>query len=641
MRTSPLTRFWLPATLGACLCGSARADSLRLLVQPGYVPASPVLVRVEALDAGGLRNRDLWDAEVTLGVNQPTVTLSTNRLQLKNGLGSALLTIGGDGDFELVASLGDLRVSRLLRNWSAEPALTIGGSLPVGNVVWSGLVRVTNDVTVPAGGTLTLQPGTLVLLDGVASGTTAPDLVINGALQSLGTEDKPVTITCVSPTLRWGQIRHVNAQPSLYRHTSISRGGRAAGEGHTGTAPVLRVTNSRITFEHCSLTDCADANGLPGKIAQASGAVLMLDDCLLARARMGPEVASTEIVCSNTWFMEMRGPDDADGIYIHTQDAGQLALLSGCVLAGGDDDGLDTLGSDVTVQDCIIRDWTNPAEDAKGISVFHGTTTVHRTLIANCFVGISAKSSGPHARVNLLGSTVTGITRGIAAAYKANATVGNILFQVTNCIVRSPDAVYTDFGPTNFALGYCNLSEPWPGPGNFTADPLFVDAGTNYHLRLESPCLDAGDPTAPPDPDGTRADVGAFPYPQDRDSDGDGVPDGWERANGTNPHLSDAAEDSDQDGMNNMAEYQAGTSPTNAASALRLTALPALAPGELVLAFEAVSNRAYAIEATPALDSGTWTNWRQVPPSPTNQFVVTPVGGSEGSQFYRLRVGLP
>jgi hypothetical protein len=371
---------------------------------------------------------------------------------------------------------------------------------------------VTSDVTVPVGGTLMIQPGTLVLVAGVSSGTTAPDLVVNGSLQSLGTESEPVTITCATAGHRWGQIRHVSAQPSLYRHTNITRGGRAAGEGHTGTGPVIRAGDSQITFAHCSLTDHADPNGLPGKIMYATGSVLAFTDCLLARSRMGPEVAGSAIVCSNTWLMEMRGPDDSDGIYIHTQSPGQIALLTGCVLAGGDDDGLDTLGSEVTVEDCIIRDWTNPSEDAKGISGFHGEITVRRSAIVNCFVGVSAKSSGPPARVNLFNSTITGITRGIAASSKDNATVGNILFQVTNCIVRSADAVYTDFGVTNFNLGYCNLSETWPGAGNFTSDPLFVDAGTNFHLQAASPCIDAGDPASPPDPDGTRTDVGAFAF---------------------------------------------------------------------------------------------------------------------------------
>jgi len=497
------------------LAGSLRADSLRLLVQPGYLPSIPVLVRVELLNADGDKFRDVWDAEAVLSADVPGVNLSTNRVSLKNGLGSVLVTFNGGSNFNLSASLEILQTTRPLTDLSTATVTSIGGTLPASNVTWSGVLLITNDVTVPMGGTLTIQPGTLVLINGVSSGTTAPDIFVNGALQSLGTESDPVTITCASPTQRWGQIRHSTAQASLYRYTTITRGGRAAGEGHTGTGPIIRASNSQITFEHCSLTDHADPNGLPGKVMYATGCVLAFDDCLLARSRMGPEVASSAVVCSNTWLMEMRGPDDSDGIYIHTQSPGQVALLTGCVIAGGDDDGLDTLGSDVTVEHCIIRDWINPSEDAKGISGFHGEITVRRSTIVNCFVGVSAKSSGPHARVNLLNSTVTGITRGIAASYKDNATVGNILFQVTNSIVRSPDAVYTDFGTTNFNIGYCNLSESWPGIGNFTTDPLFVDSITNFHLQAASPCLDAGDPTSPLDVDGTRADVGAYAFQQD------------------------------------------------------------------------------------------------------------------------------
>jgi predicted outer membrane repeat protein len=51
--------------------------------------------------------------------------------------------------------------------------------------------------------------------------------------------------------------------------------------------------------------------------------------------------------------------------------------------------------------------------------------------------------------------------------------------------------------------------------GNFSADPMFVDSSADdYHLMEGSPCVDAGDPALPLDPDQTIADVGAYYYHQ-------------------------------------------------------------------------------------------------------------------------------
>jgi len=68
-------------------------------------------------------------------------------------------------------------------------------------------------------------------------------------------------------------------------------------------------------------------------------------------------------------------------------------------------------------------------------------------------------------------------------------------------------------GIENVEATYSDFEDNFAGEGNISEDPLFVDPDNgDFHLTVDSPCIDAGDPEAPDDPDGSRADMGAFPY---------------------------------------------------------------------------------------------------------------------------------
>jgi len=59
---------------------------------------------------------------------------------------------------------------------------------------------------------------------------------------------------------------------------------------------------------------------------------------------------------------------------------------------------------------------------------------------------------------------------------------------------------------------YADYDMAW-GAGNIDTDPAFADVGNgNYNLTITSRCLNAANPEAANDPDGTRADMGAFPF---------------------------------------------------------------------------------------------------------------------------------
>jgi len=518
-----------PPRLFAGFTSISPDHTLKLWVQNGYLPSIPVFVRVELLNAFGERDWAVWDIDATLSVDQPGVTLSTNRITLHNGLGSVLVLFSGGGDFNLTATVSSFQATRPLQSLQNVPQTTIGGTLPGNAALWSGVVRVTNDVTVPVGHTLTIQSNTLVLIDGVASGTTANDIFVSGTISSEGTEQYPVTITCSAANLNWGQIRHNNAQPSRYQYTTIVKGGRGPGEGHTGTASLIRPSNSTLTFYNCNIGDVTAAGVTIGKIMQTfATSDLTFDNCVLTRARSGPEIEGSALLLTNSFILDISGPDDADGIYLHTQSAGQQIRITHTVIAYGDDDGIDTLGPTLAIDNTIVRNYCD-----KGLSVLDGRIDMDRTLLADDTHGVSAKSQSENTRIpiNISRSTIAVATNGIAVINKSGPTNTLGVYRVTNSIIRAFWSVVTDYSPTNFLLGRCNVTGSFSGKGNTPAAnaalgqivlagpgmttnfPLFVDQlADDYHLQPYSPCIDAGDPTSALDPDGSVIDLGFYPF---------------------------------------------------------------------------------------------------------------------------------
>ena len=108
-----------------------------------------------------------------------------------------------------------------------------------------------------------------------------------------------------------------------------------------------------------------------------------------------------------------------------------------------------------------------------------------------------------------------------------------------------------------------------------------------------------------------------------------------ELANGTNPHAKDAQADPDADGMTNLDEYWAGTSPTNAASALRFNSVMQ-AGSDLVFSFTAVSNRGYTIQYQSGSGGGDWQKWLDIGASVSNWTLWLTNTMQATSRFYRL-----
>jgi len=103
--------------------------------------------------------------------------------------------------------------------------------------------------------------------------------------------------------------------------------------------------------------------------------------------------------------------------------------------------------------------------------------------------------------------TITGNEDGVSAGAIWGSTV-----QVRDSIVFGNG---DDLFGTGLVVSHCDVGDgDFAGTnGNFSADPRFwaPELG-DYRVAPGSPCIDAGDPSGPLDPDGSLGDVGAFVY---------------------------------------------------------------------------------------------------------------------------------
>jgi hypothetical protein len=119
------------------------------------------------------------------------------------------------------------------------------------------------------------------------------------------------------------------------------------------------------------------------------------------------------------------------------------------------------------------------------------------------------------------------------------------------------------------------------------------------------------------------------------DTDGDGLPDFWEAANGlSTTNALDRDLDSDGDGLTNGQEYLAGTNPADEFSYLKIDSLSAGLGASLT--FRAISNRTYTVEYTDDLSAILWRKLADVPARSTNRLETLVDSNFATNRTYRL-----
>ncbi len=209
--------------------------------------------------------------------------------------------------------------------------------------------------------------------------------------------------------------------------------------------------------------------------------------------------------------------------------------------------------------------------DSAGLDAFLSTLE----LINNIFYSNNISSAGRDGDALSLSGVNLTAKNNIIASNASGSAEETVVFRGTG----TQDFSYNDVwgnGGNNQMKGIVM------GSGNIQLDPLFVDT-TNWHLKLNSPCVNAGDPgPAFNDLDGTRNDMGidGGPYGTLVDQDQDGLSDFRESQLGTDPTKPDTDNDrvldgeevdlygtdpkkadTDGDGASDGTEIEVGTNP--------------------------------------------------------------------------------
>ena len=305
--------------------------------------------------------------------------------------------------------------------------------------------------------------------------------------------DRPVVLQSVNgpadTVIRGAPAAGGGCGPEAVRCIYASEGCRVAGftlhGGHTGTNSAWGddsgggiYCQSDVVVSNCVLTGCGAMYGGGGAMFGLLAYCSITSNAATCGAGAAASVLNHCLLTGNAATNDM-GTGSGGGAY--------WGAMINCIVAG------------------------NRAQ--------YGGGGVANAALTNCVLCDNVASNGGGAWAGTLANCVLSGNR---ATYGGGGALASAL---RNCIAVSNSST---LWPSTANYRDCEIAHTLtaplcPGEGNLTGDPGFVDAGGgDYHLRSDSPCINAGDNAAAPasaDPDGRAriignvVDMGAYEFP--------------------------------------------------------------------------------------------------------------------------------
>ena len=404
-----------------------------------------------------------------------------------------------------------------------------------GNVsgVWSvDTVFVTGSLCIQPGDTLIIEPGVEVIF------LARCEIVVDSSsvLLAVGTETDSIWFDTTIPGFTWVGIGFYQASNSSRLEYCILR---------DACDSVIDCYYSNPTIRHCSIIHCSGEEGtikcshanpifednfISGNMATCGGAVYchfqsspVITNNIIS-GNMGGSYGGA-IYCYNNSNPVITGNTFSYNI-VTMGSGGAIACFESDPIISGN----SFISNDVSsfYGGAIFLENSNPEISGNTFysNIAHGGGGIYCNLsaspniIRNLMTGNHAGSSGgaigcwEYASPSIINNTIVGNSAsdeggGIyCVSTSAPTMVNSILWDNT------PEQIgfYAGSQPE---VTYCDVLNGWEGLGNINDNPLFVDSLMgDFHLQENSPCIDAGDPNSPLDPDSTRVDMGAYFYDQ-------------------------------------------------------------------------------------------------------------------------------
>lgn len=366
------------------------AGATLTIVTPAQYPAGldvPIIARVE--DAVGNR----------VGVNGAVTAagFQNHPLRLLRGVGSVFLPAGKEPNTVFyTAEIHALTTAKKIvieaaTDWRIMPAGTVSST----NWGENARVRLSGKLTIPAGATLTIGSGSVILLDpGIG-------IAIEGHIVVNGTTERPVVFTCQNRGNPWGGLVFEKSTSRGDFTGAIFTGSGADadwfshnpghGSSHRHEQPLLFVSNGA----HVTLTDCCLVEN-HGQAGHGEAGYLTMTRCLVQKCITAGQYNGGAVNlndCALVEFPSATAPfadDDNDAFYL----TGGAHVLTNCLIGWSLDDGIDagsgSAGS-VAVRHCWFESsyheamaWSEPR-----------IATVTDTVALNCGQGIECGFGTP------------------------------------------------------------------------------------------------------------------------------------------------------------------------------------------------------------------------------------------------------